>query len=72
MPLFDWEGGDVPIIKSGFKFYWAIAIPLTLLVLLIWAAGMLVPWRRLAGRISSSSGRKSDVEANAGESKKES
>ncbi len=71
MPLFDWDGGDVPVIKSGFKFYWAIAIPLTLLVLLVWAAGMLVPWRRLVGRSNGRRGRKGDVEANAGESKKE-
>jgi hypothetical protein len=71
MPLFDWDGVDVPVIKSGFKFYWAIAIPLTLLVLLVWAAGMMVPWRRLVGRSNGSMDRKDEVEANTRESKKE-
>jgi len=46
MPLFNWDGGDLPVIKNGFKYYWAIAIPLTVLVLLIWAAAMLLPWKR--------------------------
>jgi len=46
MPFFNWQQGDRPVIKNGFKYYWAIAIPLTLLVLGMWAACMLLPWRR--------------------------
>jgi hypothetical protein len=46
MPFFNWEQDDRPVIKDGFKYYWAIAIPLTLLVLAIWATGMLLPWQR--------------------------
>ena len=46
MPLFNWDGGSFPIVKGGFKYYWAFAIPLTVLVLLIWAAAVLLPWTR--------------------------
>ena len=64
MPFFNWDGGDVPVIKNGFRYYWAIAIPLTVLVLLVWVMGVLVPWRRLVQR--SGSKRRDDFEADAG------
>jgi ABC-type microcin C transport system permease subunit YejB len=62
MPLFNWDGGDIPVIKKGFKYYWAIAIPLTVLVLLIWAAAMLLPWTRWIAGIRRQM-KKDDLEA---------
>jgi hypothetical protein len=47
MPLFNWDNNDLPITKVGFKYYWAIAIPLTLFVLAVWALAMVVPWKEL-------------------------
>ena len=47
MPLFNWDNHDLPITKEGFKYYWAIAIPLTLFVLAVWALPMIVPWKEL-------------------------
>jgi Mg2+ and Co2+ transporter CorA len=44
MPMFDWDG-NTPIIKPGFKYYWAVTAPLTLFVLLSWALAMLLPWK---------------------------
>jgi hypothetical protein len=70
MPFFNWDGGDLPIVKDGFKYYWAIAIPLTLLVLLIWAASMLLPWRRWLSEIKCRY-EKDDVEAADGAGKKD-
>jgi hypothetical protein len=70
MPVFNWDGGNIPIIKDGFKYYWAIAIPLTLFVLLMWAASMLLPWRRwLSGVLSQNE--KGDIETATGERKKD-
>jgi hypothetical protein len=62
MPLFNWDGGDLPVIKKGFKYYWAIAIPLTVLVLLIWLAAMLLPWTRWIAGIRRQI-KKDDLEA---------
>lgn len=45
MPVFNWDGNGAPAIKPGFKYYWAVAIPLTILVLGIWALSMLLPWK---------------------------
>ncbi len=55
MPLFNWDGGDRPIIKDGFKYYWTIAIPLTLFIILCWPAlTLLLPWSRWLSTIRSS------------------
>jgi len=62
MPFFNWEGGDLPVLKDGFKYYWAVAIPLTLLVLCVWVGSMLLPWRRWMGKKQ-----RGDVEANGGD-----
>lgn len=51
MPFFNWDNKDIPVIKDGFKYYWAIAIPLTGLVLLIWALAMSVSWRGWIARL---------------------
>jgi hypothetical protein len=52
MPVYDWDGNGVPIVKSGFKYYWAVTIPLTAVVLLSWGLAMLLPWRAWVARIS--------------------
>jgi hypothetical protein len=46
MPVFNWDGNGAPIIGPGFKYYWAITIPSTILVLTTWAMGMFLPWKR--------------------------
>lgn len=43
MPVFDWDTGTL-VANEGFRIYWAIAIPLTLVVLLVWIVCMALPW----------------------------
>jgi hypothetical protein len=43
MPVFNWDGNGAPTIKPGFKYYLAVTIPLTILVLGAWALGTLLP-----------------------------
>jgi Mg2+ and Co2+ transporter CorA len=42
MPVFDWDN-NTPAVKTGFKYYWAVTIPLTLFVILSWGLAMLLP-----------------------------
>ncbi|KAG9228050.1 hypothetical protein BJ875DRAFT_529145 [Amylocarpus encephaloides] len=44
MPVIDWSQGPHPTVKLGFKYYWAIAIPVTLLVLVLWGLAVWLPW----------------------------
>jgi hypothetical protein len=37
MPVFDWDDYGAPVVRAGFEYYWAVTIPLTLVVLLSWA-----------------------------------
>ena len=46
MTVFNWEGSGAPILGAGFKYYWAVTIPLTILVLTTWALGMFLPWKK--------------------------
>jgi hypothetical protein len=46
MPIFEWDANGAPVMKNGFRYYWAVTIPLTLLVLASWAMAMLLPWRK--------------------------
>ena len=46
MPFFNWDDDGAPVIKSGFKYYWAVTMPLTILVLTTWALGMALPWKK--------------------------
>jgi hypothetical protein len=63
MPVFNWDGNGVPAVKTGFRYYWAVAVPLTILVLASWAIGMLVPWRAWISNLQrSSNGLDQDVE----------
>jgi len=66
LPLFNWDEGNFPVVKKGFKYYWAIAIPLTILVLVIWAVAVLLPWKRWRAQFLCKTDR-SDVEAANGE-----
>jgi hypothetical protein len=62
MPVYDWDGNGVPIVKSGFKYYWAVTIPLTAVVLLSWGLALLLLWRAWVARISKSEKREEDEE----------
>jgi hypothetical protein len=44
MPVFNLGEGDGPAIKNGFKYYWAIAIPFTFAVLVLWGLSVWLPW----------------------------
>ncbi|CZR70210.1 uncharacterized protein PAC_20111, partial [Phialocephala subalpina] len=46
MPVFNWDKADGPFFKPHFKYYWAIVIPLTFIVLVLWALAVLLPWRK--------------------------
>jgi hypothetical protein len=51
MPIFNWDEDGRPIVKNTFKYYCAIAIPLTLCVLLIWVASVQLPWAEWIARM---------------------
>ena len=46
MPVFNWEDKSQPTIKPGFKIFWAVAVPLTLLAFVFWLLLMELPWRK--------------------------
>lgn len=46
MPVFDWNIGSRPVVKNGFRCYWAIAVPLTILVLFLWGLSVWLPWKK--------------------------
>jgi hypothetical protein len=69
-PLFNWDEDNLPVIKQSFKYYWVIAIPLTLLILMIWVAAMLLPWARWSAQFLWKIER-SDIEAASGKRLKE-
>jgi hypothetical protein len=48
--MFNWDGGGT-VIKDEFKYYWALAIPLTAGVLLVWVVCLLLPWRTWMSRL---------------------
>jgi ABC-type microcin C transport system permease subunit YejB len=61
MPVYDWDANGVPVIKKGFKYYWAVTIPLTAVVLLSWGVVTLLPWRAWVARISKSGKRNDEI-----------
>lgn len=66
MPVFNWDDNGAPTVKTGFGYYWAVAVPLTILVLASWAMGMLLPWRAWILKLwGSSSGLGQDAEEKA-------
>ncbi|CZR68946.1 uncharacterized protein PAC_18847 [Phialocephala subalpina] len=46
MPFFNWGVDGESVVKSEFRIYWAFAIPLTVMVVLIWAVAVMLPWKR--------------------------
>ncbi|KAH8772028.1 hypothetical protein F5882DRAFT_506105 [Hyaloscypha sp. PMI_1271] len=54
MPVIDWEAEGMPVVKKGFKYYWAVTAPLTLLVLASWGLAMLFPWKKWISRLIES------------------
>jgi len=50
MPLFHWD--TTPVVSSRFWIYWAVAVPLTLVTLLIW-----VFWTRRQSAIHREQGK---------------
>jgi hypothetical protein len=42
MPVYNWDVNGAPMVKPGFKYYWAVTIPLTILVLMLWALAMTI------------------------------
>ncbi|TVY84028.1 hypothetical protein LSUE1_G001785 [Lachnellula suecica] len=51
MPTFDWNNASHPVVKESFKYYWAIAVPMTFLVLLCWGVSVWVPWKEWLPRV---------------------
>ena len=62
MPAFNWDGNGPPLIKTGFKYYWAVTAPLTVFVLVSWALAMLLPWRSWVAKIQGKENAGQDVE----------
>jgi hypothetical protein len=65
MPVFNWDGDQVPVVKTGFGYYWAVTAPLTVLVIACWAMSMLLPWRRWLASVggkSQAGGRSMELE----------
>ncbi|KAE8441435.1 hypothetical protein EG329_004961 [Mollisiaceae sp. DMI_Dod_QoI] len=46
MPVFNWEGNGTPIAKPAFGYYWAIMLPLTTVVLVVWSLVTFLPWKK--------------------------
>ena len=66
MPVFSWDEQGMAIINKGFGYYWAVTVPLTLLVLVSWSAAMVLPWKKWILRVrrdSETSG--NDIELSA-------
>jgi hypothetical protein len=55
MPVINWDAGDAPVINKGFKYYWIVTLPLTLLILVFWGSAMLLQWRDSKSRLHRSS-----------------
>ncbi|TGO70473.1 hypothetical protein BELL_0721g00050 [Botrytis elliptica] len=45
MPVFTWTPDGSMIIQKGFGYYWAVTVPLTLIILVAWAVSMVIPHR---------------------------
>jgi hypothetical protein len=47
MPLLDWDAKNgSSVFKARFKYYWAVTIPLTFILILVWSLILLLPWKR--------------------------
>jgi hypothetical protein len=45
MPVYNWDAPDGKVLNAGFKYFWAAATPLTVLVFVFWVLIMKLPWR---------------------------
>jgi hypothetical protein len=41
-PIFSWGDNSLPVVNAASKYYWVLAIPLTLLVFVLWAVTLLL------------------------------
>jgi hypothetical protein len=48
--MLSWGDNGLPVANAGFKYYWAFSVPLTLLVLFIWAVATWLPWEKWLSR----------------------
>jgi hypothetical protein len=62
MLVFDWDGDGSPVIKSGFKYYWAVTAPFIIFVLVAWMLAILLPWKRWVVLGNGGSGEKAREE----------
>lgn len=46
MPMFDWDAAENKLVNRRFWLYWAVTIPLTILVLTVWSI-----WVYFSGRL---------------------
>jgi hypothetical protein len=53
MPVFNWDGNGGPISNVGLKYYVAVALPLTSVVLVLWSLAMVLPWRNWLRKLQS-------------------
>jgi hypothetical protein len=65
MPVFDFDADSAPVMKPAFRYYWAITLPLTVTVLLVWSLMTLLPWERWTARWKKGGRPKSDSEETA-------
>ena len=53
MPMFDWDATEDRLVSRRFWIYWAVTVPLTAAVLVIWLAWTLFSERKWnAGKVS--------------------
>jgi hypothetical protein len=57
MPVFNWDGNGGPISNVGLKYYVAVALPLTCVVLVLWGLAMVLPWRRRLQKLQPGDGK---------------
>ncbi|KAE9375843.1 hypothetical protein N431DRAFT_207919 [Stipitochalara longipes BDJ] len=44
--MVSWDASGRPVANDGFKYFWAVAIPVTFLVVLMWAVATSFPWEK--------------------------
>jgi hypothetical protein len=53
MPVFNWDGDGGPTSNVGLKYYVAVALPLTCVVLVLWSLAMGLPWRNWVQKLQA-------------------
>ena len=62
MPVIDWDSNGAATTKTGFKQYWAITAPLTLVVFMIWGTATILPWRSWLAKLKEMESAQGDEE----------